>query len=291
MNKNPVVSVCCITYNHEPYIVQAIEGFLMQKTNFPIEIIIHDDASKDKTAQIVKQYAEKYPELITPIFQTENQYSKRQGGILNRFVFSKVRGRYIALCEGDDFWTDPYKLQKQVDFLEANPDYTFSMGRVDVLTQKTGKINKMKEHVNPLKKETYVLRDYLKARFSQTSSFVFRNSKEPLPEWFNRVHAGDQSLVIFKTGQGKIKYHPDLFSIYRINESSITFTAPYNIYERALETLKDWQLYLGNDYNQIFKIRSYKMRQFVKLSKSKYLMSKIIYRIKIRGADLVLKFL
>ena len=116
----PIVSICCITYNHENYIRDAIEGFLMQKTTFPIEIIIHDDASTDKTAEIVKSYAEKHPDLILPILQAENQYSK--GIPISTYAYPKARGKYIAFCEGDDYWTDPYKLQKQVDFLESNPD-------------------------------------------------------------------------------------------------------------------------------------------------------------------------
>lgn len=119
----PLVSICSITYNHAPYIRQCLDGFLMQKTNFKYEIIIHDDASTDGTTEIIKEYAEKYPDLITPIFQSENQYSKGVRGFYARFVFPRAKGKYIALCEGDDYWTDPLKLQKQVDFLEANPEY------------------------------------------------------------------------------------------------------------------------------------------------------------------------
>ena len=133
--KNPLVSVCCITYNHEPYITHTIEGLLMQKTNFPLEILIHDDASTDNTQQVVRQYVEKYPELIVPIFQKENQYSKNNGNILNSFVFPKARGKYFAICEGDDYWTDPYKLQKQVDFMEVNPDYGLVYTKARVFDQ------------------------------------------------------------------------------------------------------------------------------------------------------------
>jgi len=118
----PLVSICCITYNHENYIRDAIEGFLMQKTSFPIEIIIHDDASTDNTAQIIKEYEDKYPDLFCNIFQNENQWSKGGGSIYARFLYPQARGKYIALCEGDDYWTDPLKLQKKVDFMEVNPD-------------------------------------------------------------------------------------------------------------------------------------------------------------------------
>jgi glycosyltransferase involved in cell wall biosynthesis len=130
MNRNePLVSICCITYNHENYIRDCIEGFLMQKTTFPIEIIIHDDASTDNTAQIIKEYADQNPDLFVTILQTENQWSKGGGSIFARFVFPRARGKYIALCEGDDYWTDSYKLQKQVYFLEENPDYGIASSR------------------------------------------------------------------------------------------------------------------------------------------------------------------
>lgn len=120
-----LVTVCCTTYNHESYVREAIESFLIQETEFPFEIIIHDDASTDGTAAIILEYAERYPRLIRTIIQTENQYSK--AGLINpRFVFPEATGKYLALCEGDDYWTDRRKLQKQVTFLENNPDYVIT---------------------------------------------------------------------------------------------------------------------------------------------------------------------
>jgi len=104
-NTDPLVSICCLTYNHAPYIRDAIEGFLMQKTNFPVEILIHDDASTDGTADIIREYETRYPDIIKPIYQTENQYSKGVK-ISWEYQFSRARGKYIALCEGDDYWTD-----------------------------------------------------------------------------------------------------------------------------------------------------------------------------------------
>jgi glycosyltransferase involved in cell wall biosynthesis len=138
MGNIPLVSICCITYNHEKYIRETIEGFLIQKTKFPIEIIIHDDASADNTANIIREYEKKFPHLITAIYQKENQYSKGVRSITVKFTFPIARGKYIALCEGDDYWTDPYKLQKQVDFLEANPEYTFTFHDAVFLNQVTG---------------------------------------------------------------------------------------------------------------------------------------------------------
>ena len=123
-SKNDIlVSVCSITYNQAPYIRQCIDGILMQKTNFKYEVIIHDDCSTDGTTEIIREYAEKYPDLIVPIFQSVNQYQNGNRSIMATFVYPKARGKYIAICEGDDYWTDPLKLQKQVDFLEEHPDY------------------------------------------------------------------------------------------------------------------------------------------------------------------------
>jgi len=126
----PKVSICCLTYNHEPFIRKCLEGFMMQKTDFSFEILIHDDASTDGTPGIIREYEAKHPDIIKPIYQTENQASK---GIKNTLIyqFPRVKGEYIAFCEGDDYWTDMYKLQKQVDFLDQNPDYTLCCHRYD----------------------------------------------------------------------------------------------------------------------------------------------------------------
>jgi len=135
---NPLVSVSCITYNHEPYIRQCLDGFLMQQCDFEYEILIHDDASTDGTSEIIREYQEKYPEIIKPIIQTENQWSQGVRGIMAKFNFSRARGKYIALCEGDDYWTDPLKLQKQVDFLENNPEYSLVCGGYKSLNTTNG---------------------------------------------------------------------------------------------------------------------------------------------------------
>lgn len=117
----PLVTVICITYNHAPYIRDALEGFLAQQTRFPVEILVHDDASTDGTADIVRDYAQRYPDRIHPIFQQENQFSKGVSPVPT-FCFPLVRGKYVALCEGDDHWTDPAKLQRQVEALEKHPE-------------------------------------------------------------------------------------------------------------------------------------------------------------------------
>ena len=115
-----VVSTYCLAYNHEKFIRDALEGFVSQKTNFRYEVLVHDDASTDGTARIIREYEEKYPDIIKPIYQKENQYSKGID-IVGTIITPRLKGTYIAICEGDDYWTDPEKLQRQVDILEAMP--------------------------------------------------------------------------------------------------------------------------------------------------------------------------
>lgn len=141
MDARPLVSICCLTYNHENYIKETLEGFLLQDTNFPFEVLIHDDASTDKTAAIIKEFQEKYPTIIKPIFQTENQFSKGVP-VTRKYNFSRAQGKYIAMCEGDDYWIDPKKLQKQVDFLEENEDFGFVHTDANVYYQNKGTFKK-----------------------------------------------------------------------------------------------------------------------------------------------------
>ena len=121
--KEIMVTIRCITYNHELYIRQCLDGFVMQKTNFRFIAIVHDDASTDGNADIIKEYAKKYPDIIHPILQTENQHSKGFKEAKEMLINLCLQSKYVAYCEGDDYWTDPLKLQKQFDFMEANPEY------------------------------------------------------------------------------------------------------------------------------------------------------------------------
>lgn len=257
LKDNVTVSVVMITYNHEEFIKEAIEGVLMQVCNFNVELIIADDSSPDQTEQVVLDLIEnnKNGHWIKYVKHQPNK------GMMPNFIWAlkECKGDFIALCEGDDYWVDEQKLQKQVDFLKDNEDYTFSMGRVDVFNEHTGELKKRKEHVNPEKSDFFTLKDYLKESFSQTSSFLFRNEQTIYPDWFYKVHAGDQSLVVIKTGKnGKIKYHPELFSVYRVHDKSITFTREYNPYCKSMDTLKIWNRYLDFDYNLTIRLRNIK---------------------------------
>lgn len=135
INKTPLVSICCAAYNHEAYIEDALRGFLMQECDFEYEILIHDDASTDKTAEIIKRYEMQYPEKIFPIYQTENQYS--QGKKFSDLNYERVRGKYVAICEGDDYWTNSKKLQRQVDAIENNPKHNLCFHPAIMINCKT----------------------------------------------------------------------------------------------------------------------------------------------------------
>ena len=125
MDKNDcLVSILCTAYNHEQYIRSALESFVSQKTGFAFEVLVNDDASSDGTAAIIREYEEKYPDIIRPFYQKENQFSKGIGYIYENIFYPNARGKYFAFCEGDDYWTDESKLQRQVNFLESHPDYS-----------------------------------------------------------------------------------------------------------------------------------------------------------------------
>jgi glycosyltransferase involved in cell wall biosynthesis len=212
MNKEVMVSICCVTYNHEKFIRDAIEGFLMQKTTSPIEIIIHDDASTDNTADIVREYEKKYPELIKPIYQKENQYSKRINSPLN-FVWQKCSGKYIATCEGDDYWTDPYKLQKQIDFLETNEDFIVTFTNCQEI-DKEGNVLK-NNIVEERDDRTYTHFDM--PIHAPNLTRLFRNKYlNNIPKSFFNVPGEDTYLLVWQSKFGKIKYQNFNSANYRV---------------------------------------------------------------------------
>ena len=140
-----MVTIHCLVYNHKPYLRQCLDGFVMQKTNFRFEAIVHDDASTDGSTEIIREYAEKYPEIIKPIIETENQYSKHDGSI-GRIMEAHTYGKYVAICEGDDYWIDPLKLQKQVDFLNNNLDYSLVHTSFKRFIQSTNKFESVRNN-------------------------------------------------------------------------------------------------------------------------------------------------
>lgn len=226
--KEPLVSICCLAYNHEPYIRQCIEGFLMQKTSFVIEVLIHDDASTDKTADIIREYELKFPDLIKPIYQSENQYSKGIG-VTRVYQFSRARGKYIAMCEGDDYWTDPYKLQKQVDFLENNPEFRVVHTAYDVYYQITNElISDYQKHRRLVIPQGRIYKDLLRLNFIGTLTLCAR--KEVLLEAsdtltgknFPQKYIIDKTLWLEISKKHKFGYIPESTAVRRILQNSVS---------------------------------------------------------------------
>lgn len=217
MPENIMVSVICNTFNHGKYVRDALEGFVSQKTNFMFEVLVHDDASSDNTADIIREYEAKYPEIIKPIYQAENQYSKGVK-VTRTFQVPRIKGKYIAFCEGDDYWTDPLKLQKQLDFMEANPDYSMCASSTVWLDMKTGKeANKCHtEQDRDVSLEEIVLRK--KGRIFQLATFFIRSDIYiSVPDWFCCFGVGDFPLEILATTSGKVRMLSDVMAVYRFN--------------------------------------------------------------------------
>ncbi|MBE0471488.1 MAG: glycosyltransferase [Methyloprofundus sp.] len=236
LKEPPVVSVCCTTYNHKDYISEAIEGFLIQETDFPFEIIIRDDCSADKTAEIVKQYAEKYPNIIKPIYETENQFSK--GVKPMPVVYKKAVGKYFALCEGDDYWTDPLKLQKQVDFLENNDDYVITYTDVEAFDE-NGNID---GYVGGATRDLESV-ELQKAFAINTLTACFRNVIKELPPEFQCTQFGDLFLWSLLGAYGKGKFLKDIKPArYRMHDGGIfSKQKPKKIFE--MQHLTNLSLY------------------------------------------------
>lgn len=215
----PVVSICCLTYNHILYIRQCLDGFMMQKINFPIEILIYDDASTDGTQGIIREYENKYPDIIKPIYQKENQYSK---GIKVSLVYnySRAKGKYIALCEGDDYWTDPYKLQKQVDFLESHPDYVMCSHRFNQYIQEKELLEE--EQDKDFKGADYDLKNLIGGKWlTQTLTVMYRRSALDLKRYAAYGMSMDMILFYELLRNGKGYCFPDIMAVYRVHKGGV----------------------------------------------------------------------
>lgn len=220
---NPLVSVCCTTYNLESFVSKTIASILSQQAKFPFELIIHDDASTDGTCAIIKSYAAKYPRLINPIFQDKNIYNNHEGGlghIFKNHILSETQGKYIAICDGDDYWTDPYKLQKQVDYLEKMDQCSACFTNSTVLNEFLNKVSKFIKDLNPgfVPEDKMILRG---GSVYPTSTLVFKKEKFITSiffdyfDEFSKYHEYDTLFIYCLLLNGKIGYLDDDTSVYR----------------------------------------------------------------------------
>jgi glycosyltransferase involved in cell wall biosynthesis len=230
---SPMVTILCATYNHEKYIEDTVAGFLCQKTNFPFKILIRDDASIDNTPDLLREIKARYPNIIKVIYESENQYSKG----INAFpkLAHEAKGKYIAMCDGDDYWTDPLKLQKQVDVLESDPTYTLAFCNIEViydslehkpheayqakgLSPADGKIRVFS---HPCERTSFA--DLMKGNYIHTPGVLFRNwiREEGLPDYMEKVTISDWPLHLFTAIKGDIFYTNEIMSRYRVHSGGI----------------------------------------------------------------------
>lgn len=251
------VSVHCITYNHEKYIADAIESFLMQKTNFDFEVLIHDDASIDGTTRILKEYERKYPELIKVVYQKENQHSKGIK-VRSRFLKPITNGKYIATCEGDDFWIDKYKLQKQYDVLENNSNVSMVSHVTSILENNENYVG----HIKPRRiKKIYNCKDVIINSTSfHTSSKMYRAKLlQKNPGFFSNSPGGMVSSNLFLSYVGDVYFINENMSCWRKSTKG-SFT------ERTNETNESYvklQLSQINLFNEFDKYTSFKYRKHI----------------------------
>lgn len=225
INTPPLVSVCCLTYNHDKYIGKALDSILIQKTNFPIEIMVHDDASSDGTRDIIIGFAKKHPEIIRPVFQENNLMKSGTGlfQIYTNYVLPLAKGKYIAICECDDYWIDSLKLQKQVDFLESNPDFSICFHNVGFLENQIIDFEAHKNYYKDLlsNRDVFGIEDLIKGNFIPNCSVVYRRNDFCYPEVFNNLLFADWPLHIHYSLSGKIKYLDEIMAIYQVHQHGL----------------------------------------------------------------------
>lgn len=235
--EHPLVSIKCLAYNHEKYIEQAMDGFLMQETDFPFEVIVHDDASTDRTADILREYEKKFPLIVKPIYETENQYSKQDGSV-TRITNAHLKGKYIANCEGDDYWIDPYKLQTQIDFLESHPDYSTTFHDAEILTEPG--MPPIDSIYPQMEDREYSATEIFEKWTIPTASLVYRREviDYPIKNIFNILN-GDIFLAEACAHTGMVRCFNKKMSVYRIQPNGFTWDQ-----SKKVQRLKEYPAHL-----------------------------------------------
>lgn len=229
MSENPLVSILMITYNHELFITQAIDSILMQNINFSYEIVIGEDCSTDGTRDIIVNYKKKYGDQLKLIMQETNV------GMMNNFIktYTECTGKYIATLDGDDYWTDPYKLQKQIDFLEKNPDYAICFHNMRIIDEDQPHLTHMS---NIKQKEITDINTLALGNYIFTASCVFRKNFSRIPDWFYQCPVGDYPLHLLNAQYGKIKFIDEVMGVYRVHQGGIWENKNYSY--RLEESIK-----------------------------------------------------
>lgn len=255
----PVVSIVCMTFNHQDFIRKTLDGFVFQKTSFPIEIIVHDDASTDKTVEIVREFELNYPSVFKPIYQKENQYSLEKGRV-TRLCFEAARGKYISFCEGDDYWTDPLKLQKQVDFFQKHNNVSMVHTGYSILNMKRNTLSpyEFKDASEPFTTVSNYLFNAQIRTLTVMIDLRFKNSILDLlkEKFIIETPLLDRPMFLLLSQLGKIGFINEDMGVYRIasGQSASNFSYPKKYYEFSKrvnlinQELVDYLNIKNNDY-------------------------------------------
>lgn len=258
-NEIPLVSICCLTYNMGKYIRQTLESFLMQSTTFFFEIVIHDDASTDNTREIIKEYAFKHPSIIKTIFQKENMHSKSGFYFQYTDVFPNATGKYIAYCDGDDYWIDPLKLQKQVDFLESNRDYGLVHTRAVIYSE----VKKIFKDIGGFQFDDF--EELITECTAVHSTACYRNKllkkyiKEVKPQEHKNWTTNDFPMWLWFIQNSKVKLLDDITTVYIKRDESISHVGDdfkRLIFTEGVYAIVEYYLIEGPDLENDKKIRA-----------------------------------
>ncbi len=215
-----LVDVVVPIYNHERYLRDTFDGFVKQVTDFKFRVLASDDCSTDNTRAIMKEYGDKYPDMIFPIYREKNG-----GPLANGYsLMARLEAKYIAVCDGDDYWTDPHKLQKQISFLENNPDFSITFGDVDIIDE-LGLGLPHDRFFPKLDKDVFTIEDFIASEMHiiPTPTLVYRNIlPKPFPDFFLRIYNADAFVIMLAADKGKAKYFPEKMGIYRNHSGGMT---------------------------------------------------------------------
>lgn len=255
MNKEPLVTIFMITYNHEKFIAEAIESALMQQTDFSYKLIIGEDCSTDNTRAICREYQKKYPDKIELILNEKNL-----GAMGNSYqIHYACQSKYVAMLEGDDFWTHPLKLQKQVDFMEANPGAAACFHQVNYNTMDPAKRYLMPKKLNKNAFDIYDVIAFATTGWQiMTSSILYRKAALPaVPHWYTHHKIGDITVILLAALNGTINYIDEVLGAYRENPTSLTQTKEYLNYKVTHELINvylSFNKHTGGKYrNEIYR--------------------------------------
>lgn len=219
MKDKPLVSIKCLVYNHGPYLKECLEGFVMQKTSFKFEAIIHDDASTDNSADIIREYAQRYPDIIKPIYEKENLYIKHHE-TLDKIMYDACTGKYIAFCEGDDYWIDSFKLQNQIDFLEKNEDFGMCYTKCNYYYQRNKTFAKKPWGGNGVSFESLFKSNCIPSLTVVVKNSILKDYLSEVNPSYYKWKMGDYPIWLWFAYNSKIKFINSTTSIYRVLPNS-----------------------------------------------------------------------